>query len=62
MKEDLTALLKFGTAIAFDRSNNEYIKSYRSRWRFLWTNYTNQVDEIRFLSFGAISSILIYSY
>ena len=29
MKEDPTAVLKFGTALAFDRSNNKYINSYR---------------------------------
>ena len=31
MKEDLTAVLKFDTAIAFDRSNNEYMNSYHFR-------------------------------
>ena len=28
MKEDLTAELKFDTALAFDRSNSEYINYY----------------------------------
>ena len=51
MKEDLNAVLKFDSAIAFDRSNNEYVNSYRFRWRFLVTSYTNQVVDIRFPSF-----------
>ena len=49
MKEDLTAVLKFGTALAFDRSNNKYINSYRldedSSWKII------QITQQTFLVF-----------
>ena len=51
MKKDPTAVLKFGTAIAFHKSNNEYINSYRFKGRFLLTKYINQVVNIQFLAF-----------
>ena len=51
MKKDPTAVLKFGTAIAFHKSNNEYINSYRFKGRFLLTKYINQVVNIQFPAF-----------